>query len=72
MPVAGADGPTGRLLTHSLPPPPRPHPLSPQDVCARYEAMGWHVQHVKDGNHDLEGLRAAIQKAKVRRRGRPA
>lgn len=41
-------------------------------MCARYEAMGWHVQHVKDGNHDLEGLRAAIQKAKVRRRGRPA
>lgn len=28
--------------------------------------MGWHVQHVQDGNHDLDGLRAAIQKAKVR------
>lgn len=35
-----------------------------EDVCARYEAMGWHVQHVQDGNHDLDGLRAAIQKAK--------
>ena len=31
-----------------------------EDVCARYEAMGWHVQHVKDGNHDLAGLNAAI------------
>lgn len=40
-----------------------------EDVCARYEAQGWHVQHVKDGNHDLDGLRAAIQKAKVRGAG---
>ena len=43
-----------------------------EDVCARYEAMGWHVQHVADGNHDLEGLRAALQKAKVRACGRAA
>ena len=21
-----------------------------EDVCKRYEALGWHVQHVKDGN----------------------
>lgn len=35
-----------------------------EDVAARYEAMGWHVQHVKDGNHDLDGLRAAIAAAK--------
>ena len=37
-----------------------------EDVAARYAAQGWHVQHVKDGNHDLEGLHAAIAKAKVR------
>ena len=37
-----------------------------EDVCARYEAMGWHVQHVQDGNHDLDGLRKAIAAAKVR------
>jgi transketolase len=36
-----------------------------EDVCARYEAMGWHVQHVKDGNHDLAGLNAAIAAAKA-------
>jgi transketolase len=35
-----------------------------EDVSARYEAMGWHVQHVKDGNHDLDGLKAAIAAAK--------
>lgn len=55
---------TSALLTCTSLLPPRPRP--PQDVCARYEAMGWHVQHVQDGNHDLDGLRAAIQKAKVR------
>ena len=37
---------------------------SPKMSAARYEAMGWHVQHVQDGNHDLEGIRAAIEKAK--------
>lgn len=36
-----------------------------EDVCARYEAMGWHVQHVKDGNHDLDGIHAAIAAAKA-------
>jgi transketolase len=30
----------------------------------RFEAYGWHVQHVKDGDHDLEGIEAAIAKAK--------
>ncbi|KAL4450011.1 hypothetical protein ABPG77_010680, partial [Micractinium sp. CCAP 211/92] len=35
-----------------------------EDVCARYEAMGWHVQHVADGNHDLDGIRKAIETAK--------
>jgi transketolase len=28
-----------------------------EDVAARFEALGWHVQHVKDGNTDFEGLR---------------
>lgn len=35
-----------------------------EDVSARYEALGWHVQHVQDGNHDLEGMKNAIAKAK--------
>lgn len=35
-----------------------------EDVDKRFEAYGWHVQHVKDGDHDLEGIEAAIQKAK--------
>lgn len=30
----------------------------------RFEAYGWHTQWVKDGNDDLEGMEAAIQKAK--------
>jgi len=33
-------------------------------VAARYEALGWHVQTVKDGNTDLVGLRSAIEAAK--------
>lgn len=36
-----------------------------EDVVARYEALGWHTIHVKDGNHDLAGLRDAINEAKV-------
>ncbi len=35
-----------------------------EDVDKRFEAYGWHVQHVADGDHDLEGIEAAIQKAK--------
>ena len=30
----------------------------------RFEAYGWHTQHVEDGDHDLEGIEAAIAKAK--------
>lgn len=30
----------------------------------RFEAYGWHVQHVADGDHDLDGIEAAIEKAK--------
>ena len=35
-----------------------------EDVCARYEAYGWHVQHVEDGNTDLDAIRKAIEAAK--------
>ena len=31
----------------------------------RYEAYGWHVQHVEDGNHDVKGITEAIEKAKL-------
>ena len=30
----------------------------------RFDAYGWHIQHVEDGNTDLEGIEAAIAKAK--------
>ena len=35
-----------------------------EDVLKRFEAYGWHTQWVKDGDHDLEGIEAAIAKAK--------
>jgi transketolase len=35
-----------------------------EDVVKRYEAYGWHVVVVDDGDNDLEGIEAAIQKAK--------
>lgn len=35
-----------------------------EDVSKRFEALGWHVQHVKDGNTDLSSLRSAIEAAK--------
>ncbi|KAK4904202.1 Transketolase [Elasticomyces elasticus] len=35
-----------------------------EDVSKRFEAYGWHVQWVKDGDHDLQGIEDAIQKAK--------
>jgi hypothetical protein len=28
-----------------------------EDVSKRFEALGWHVQHVKDGNTDFDSLR---------------
>ncbi len=34
------------------------------DVGRRYEAYGWHVQHVRDGNTDLAGLDRAIDAAR--------
>lgn len=36
-----------------------------EDVGKRFEAYGWHVQHIPDGNTDLEGIQAAIEAAKA-------
>ena len=33
-----------------------------EDVLKRFEAYGWHTEWVKDGDHDLEGIEAAIRK----------
>ncbi|KJZ79662.1 Transketolase [Hirsutella minnesotensis 3608] len=35
-----------------------------EDVVKRYEAYGWHVVSVNDGDSDLAGIEAAIQKCK--------
>jgi transketolase len=35
-----------------------------EDVSKRFEALGWHVQHVKDGNTDLNAIRKAVETAK--------
>ncbi|KAG0068294.1 Transketolase [Linnemannia elongata] len=35
-----------------------------EDVPKRFEAYGWHVIVVKDGNHDLEAIAHAIEEAK--------
>lgn len=36
-----------------------------EDVAKRFEAYGWHVQHVEHGNTDLDGIQAAIAAAKA-------
>jgi transketolase len=36
-----------------------------EDVMARYASMNWHVQHVEDGNTDLDAIRKAIDAAKA-------
>ncbi|KAJ1881817.1 Transketolase [Coemansia sp. RSA 1722] len=36
-----------------------------EDVLQRYEAYGWHTQHVADGDNDLAGLTRAIEIAKA-------
>jgi transketolase len=36
-----------------------------EDVGKRYEAYGWHVQTVEDGNTDLDGIRQALEAAKA-------
>ena len=43
------DGPTSETFT--------------EDVGARYEALGWHVQRVEDGDHDLDAIDRAITAA---------
>jgi transketolase len=35
-----------------------------EDVSKRFEAYGWHVLHVQDGNTDLDGITKAIEEAK--------
>ncbi|MCJ1308770.1 Transketolase [Agyrium rufum] len=35
-----------------------------EDVMKRFEAYGWHIQHVVDGDDDLEAMEAALAKAK--------
>ena len=35
-----------------------------EDVLKRYEAYGWHVQEIPEGNTDVEGISQAIAKAK--------
>jgi transketolase len=35
-----------------------------EDVSKRFEAYGWHVLHVEDGNTDLEAIAKAIAEAK--------
>jgi len=35
-----------------------------EDVTKRFESYGWHVIWVKDGDHDYEGIEAAIKAAK--------
>ena len=36
-----------------------------EDVLKRYEAYGWHVQHVADGNTDVNAIAKAIEAAKA-------
>jgi len=36
-----------------------------EDVGARFAAMGWHVQHVTQGDTDIDGIDAAIKAAKA-------
>jgi transketolase len=36
-----------------------------EDVLKRYEAYGWHVQHVPDGNTDVAAITRAIEAAKA-------
>jgi transketolase len=36
-----------------------------EDVAKRFEAYGWHVQHVQDGNTDLAAIADAIAAAKA-------
>ena len=42
-----------------------------EDVARRYQAYGWHVLRVRDGDTDLEAIDAAIREAK-KETGRPS
>lgn len=57
-----------RALTPFTPSPTPVHPPQisfTEDVAKRFETMGWHVQHVADGNTDIDGLRKAVAAAKA-------
>ena len=41
-----------------------------EDVCKRFEAYGWHVQNVEDGN-DMESVSGAIKKHRKKQNIRP-
>ncbi|HEX9637026.1 MAG TPA: transketolase [Acidobacteriota bacterium] len=41
--------------------------FSTEDVGRRYEAYGWQVLRVRDGNTDVDGIDAAIQRARSKR-----
>ncbi len=49
--LVSLDGPTSMAFT--------------EDVGLRFEAYGWHVQRVDDGDHDLEAIDAALRAAKA-------
>ena len=36
-----------------------------EDVLKRYEAYGWHVQHVAEGNTDVDAIAKALEAAKA-------
>lgn len=36
-----------------------------EDVLKRFEAYGWHVSTVEDGNNDLQAIEKAIHEAKA-------
>lgn len=36
-----------------------------EDVVKRFEAYGWHVQIVSDGDHNMQSIQQAIEKAKT-------
>jgi transketolase len=36
-----------------------------EDVVKRFEAYGWHIEIVEDGDNDLEGIEAAIKKCQA-------
>ena len=35
-----------------------------ENVQARYDALGWHTQHVANGNTDMDAIRKAVEEAK--------